>query len=92
VVDFRITPHSGFDAPQDALERLLGELPASRGGVRFAKRGAEIKASWLEEVPVSMERDEREEIGRRVVLDLVRAACERTPQLEFDWFAISALD
>ncbi len=44
-----------------------------------------------DDTPVSMESDEREEIGRRVVLDIVREVCDAAPQLNLDWFAVSAL-
>jgi len=51
---------------------------------------ADIRAKWGEDAPVSMERDVREEIGRRAVLDIVQDVCERTPELSPDWFAVSA--
>jgi hypothetical protein len=89
-VDFKITLHSGFAAHADALDLLSQQLGADRDGARFAKGAAEIRATWGEDAPVSMERDVREEIGRRAVLDIVLDVCERTPQLSPDWFAISA--
>jgi hypothetical protein len=88
-VQFRITLHSGFAARADALELLSQALGASRGGARFAKVGAEITATWGEDAPVAMERDVREEIGRRTVLDVVVDVCELTPGLSEDWFAVS---
>jgi hypothetical protein len=36
-----------------------------------------------------MTRDERTEIGRRVVLDVVQEVCEAS-DLESDWFAVSS--
>jgi len=60
-------------------------------GVRFARVGAEIEARWEADVSVSMERDEREEIGRRAVLDIVCGVCEGVPELESDWFAVGTL-
>jgi hypothetical protein len=90
-VDFRITPHAGSAAPVDALDLLWQELEQRRGRVRFAKRGAEIRAMLRDDAPVSMERDEREEIGRRAVLDILREVCDGAPQLKLDWFAVSAL-
>jgi hypothetical protein len=89
-VDFRITPHSGSAAPGDAIDLLWQHLEARRGRVRFAKRGTEIRAMLRDDTPVSMESDEREEIGRRVVLDIVREVCDAAPQLNLDWFAVSA--
>jgi hypothetical protein len=70
---------------------LWPRLDANGDDVRFAKVGAEIRATWGEDAPISMERDEREEIGRRAVLDIVRGVCERVPELESDWFAVSTL-
>jgi len=37
-----------------------------------------------------MERDEREEVGRLAVLDILQEVCERAPELTLDWFAVSA--
>jgi hypothetical protein len=89
-VQFRITPHSGFAPPADALDLLLERLGARRDEVSFAKVGSEIRATTGEDAPVSMTRDERMEIGRRVVLNVVRDVCETVPELRSDWFAVSA--
>jgi hypothetical protein len=95
-VQFRITPHSGFTAPPDALELLLQRLGDSqRLGESdeeffFAMVGPEIRATTVEDSPVSMTRDERAEIGRRAILDFVSEVCEQTPELSLDWFAISS--
>lgn len=86
---FRITHHSGFAAPADALDRLSARVGPRRDGVSFAKVGHEIRAMTSEDAPVSMTRDERIEIGRRAVLDLVREVCEGAPELKSDWFAVS---
>ena len=88
---FRITLHAGFAAPADALGLLWQRLDLNRDDVGFAEAGAEIMATWREDTPVSMERDEREEIGRCAVLDIVRGVCESAPELESDWFAVSTL-
>jgi hypothetical protein len=89
-VTFRITLHSGFSAPAQALDLLWQRLEASRHeDARFAKVGAEIRATWREDAEVSMERDQREEIGRRAVFDIVSGICARAPELESDWFAVS---
>jgi hypothetical protein len=90
-VTFRITLHSGFAAPGHALEALWQQLDGNRDDARFAKADTEITVTWGEDAPISMERDEREEIGRRAVLDIVRDVCARAPELESDWFAVSAL-
>jgi hypothetical protein len=88
---FRITLHSGFAAPADALDLLWQRLDSKRDDARFARVGAEIRATWGEDAPISMERDEREEIGRRAVLDIVCDVCTRAPELRSDWFAVSTL-
>jgi hypothetical protein len=88
---FKITRHSGFAAPADAFDLLWQRLDPKRDGVRFTRVGAGIRATWTEDAPISLERYEREEVGRRAVLDIVCEVCERTPELESDWFAISPL-
>ncbi len=90
---FRITSHTGFRGPtrpSDALELLAEQLGARRDDVSFARVGSEIVATWGEDVPSSMERDERAEIGRGVVFEIVRDVCERTPELRLDWFAVGS--
>jgi hypothetical protein len=88
-VSFRITRHSRSGAPTDALPLLLQRLGRRRGDVRFTMAGKEIRASLGHEAPVSMERDEREEIGRLALLEIVQRVCEDAPELELAWFAIS---
>jgi hypothetical protein len=89
-VQFRITSHSGFTLPPGALELLLGQLGESRDDFSFALVGSEIQASSAEDAPVSMTRDERAEIGRRTILEFLSDACEGTPELSMDWFAVSS--
>jgi hypothetical protein len=89
-VQFRITLHSGYAPPPDALDLLWERLGPQREEVSFAKVGPEIRATTGEDAPVSMTSDERAEIGRRAVLDIVRDVCDGTPELRSDWFAISA--
>jgi hypothetical protein len=89
-VRFRITPHSALAPPEDALELLWQQLGPSREEVSFVKEDAEIVATTDEDPPVSMTRDERDEIGRRAVLDVVREVCELAPDLRSDWFAVSS--
>lgn len=88
---FRITSHSGFTASTrlaNAVDLLWQRLGAIHDEVSFAKVGSEITATWGEDVPASLKPDERAEIGRRAVLDIVRGVCERAPELELDWFAV----
>jgi hypothetical protein len=88
-VRFRISRHSGFSAPADAVDQLWQHLGPKREEASFAKVGNVIRAEWGADAPVSLERDEREEIGRGVLLEIVRDVCERTPGLKTDWYAIS---
>ena len=76
--------------PANAMDLLWQRLGANRDGTSFAKVGAEIMATWREDAPVSMEHDERVAFGRRAVLDIVIGVCDRAPELDSDWFAISA--
>jgi hypothetical protein len=91
VVNFSITCHSGFAAPAGAIEALWQRLDAPHDDARFTKVGGEIRAMWGADAPVSMERDEREEVGRLAVLEIVREACDGTPELKSDWFAVGAM-
>jgi hypothetical protein len=89
-VNFRITRHSGWSAPENALDLLWERLGPTREEASFVRAGSEIRATWGIDIPVAMERDEREEIGRNAILEIVRGVCERTPELRSDWFAVSA--
>jgi hypothetical protein len=89
-VRFKITRHSGYRPPDEALDLLLTQLGSQREGVTFAKVGAEIWATFEADAPVSMTRDERADSGRRAVLSVVRAACDGAPGLNSDWFAVSS--
>lgn len=90
-MDFAVTRHADYKAPDDALERLWARLQGRRfEEIAFARRGREITASTGHDSPVSMERDEREEIGRASVLDCLRELCEGAPDLRVDWYAVSA--
>jgi hypothetical protein len=88
-VNFRITRHSGFAAPEDALDLLWERLAPKREEASFVRGRTEIRATWGIDIPVAVERDEREELGRTAILDIVRGACEQAPALKSDWFAVS---
>ena len=89
---FAITPHSRSGAPENALDLLWERLEGKRfEDVSFSRKGTELMARAGHDAPVSMERDEREEIGRLAVLDCVTRVCERVPELKIAWFAISPL-
>ncbi len=87
---FKITRHSGYSPPEDALDQLLARLGPHRDGASFVKVGAEIWATVDADAPVSMTHDERVDIGRRAVLEIVREVCEGAPGLDSDWFAVGA--
>jgi hypothetical protein len=88
-VKFRITRHSAFKPPDDAIELLWQRLGARRDEVSFAMVGDEIRASVGEDAPVAMTRDERVEIGRGAILAILLDVCELAPELKSDWFAVS---
>jgi hypothetical protein len=88
-VDYRITRHSGFGAPENALDLLLQQLGARQQEFSFSQGRAEIRARWHVDLPVSMERDEHERLGRTTLLEIVLDACRRAPDLNTDWFAVS---
>lgn len=86
---FKITIHARSGAPSDAVALLFERLGPSRDSVRFSKPGVAIMANWVTDAPVTMERDERSEVGRQTVWDIVRTVCEDTPDLRSQWYAIS---
>ena len=87
-VRFKVTPHSTFKPPDDAIELLWTRLGPRHEDVSFARVGAEIKASLEDDAPVAVTRDERVDIGRRAVLAIVLEVCEDSPELRSDWFAV----
>jgi hypothetical protein len=87
-VTFRITRHSGTAPPTDAIEQLWKRLGPRHEQTSFSRVGVEIRAMWGE-TDASSARDERVEVGRGEVLDIVRSVCERTPKLNSDWYAVS---
>jgi len=90
-VRFTIRPHLGArqsSRPADALDLLWARLGTRREEASFAKVGSEIRARWGEDEPSAMERDERIERGRSAILEILRDVCERSPELELDWFAV----
>lgn len=89
---FRITHHSGYDAPPDALDLLLVQLGDHRDDFSFSKfSDTEIAVEWEADASSGSTQDERVELGRRMVLDIVRDVCEITPGLDIDWYAISKM-
>ncbi len=86
---FKITIHARSGAPDDALELLFERLGARREDVRFAKPGAIIIATWASDAPAAMERDERTEVGRDLIWEMVQDACEGAPNLRSAWYAVS---
>jgi hypothetical protein len=89
-VTFRIGIHSGFGAPEDAIDRLAARLGRSRDDARFTVSGREILVRFGDEAPVSMESDEREQVGRAALLEIIGEVCEGSSELKLDWYAVSA--
>jgi hypothetical protein len=88
-VQFKITRHSGCGAPADALELLWSQIEGrSFEHVAFAQRRDALDASVRRELPVAMERNEREELGRQDVLECLRHICDGVSDLRFEWFAV----
>ena len=85
---FRITRHSGASAPADAIELLWERLGLRHEETSFSRVGVEIRARWGE-AEASSARDERVEVGRGEVLEIIQSVCERTPGLDADWYAVS---
>jgi len=90
-VTFGIGRASGFAVPPDAMELLLRRLGAQADEVSIAMLGGEIRATLGEADGDSTTREMRVAVKREAVLDLIRDACERAPELESDWFAVSYL-
>jgi hypothetical protein len=90
-VRFRITRHSGFASPSDAIDLLSERLGAKRDDASFARIGVEIRASWGEEMRVSAAREQAAEAGRGKVLGIVCDVCDGDPALRSDWYAVSPM-
>jgi hypothetical protein len=91
-MQFRITLHSGYSPPADAIETLWTQLASARTeDVSFAKVGGEIRATWGHGEGSRATRDERVEAERRAVFEIVCEICERDALLKSDWFAVGPL-
>lgn len=90
-MDFRIAYHAAarHAPPEGALERLWEILGPMREEVSFAMGSREITAMWRGDAAISMTQDERTQMGRRAVLEVVLRVCDATPELDSDWFAVS---
>jgi hypothetical protein len=73
------------------MELLLRRLGAQADEVSFAMVGDEIRATSGEVDGDSTTREMRVAVEREAVLDLIRDVCERAPELESNWFAVSYL-
>ena len=87
---FRITRHATGSPPEDALDLLTLRIGRRREDVFFARVGGEIRATLKRDEPVAMTQDDRAEVGRRAVLEIVEDVCDRAPELKLDWYAVSA--
>lgn len=86
---FKITRHAAVSPPEHALDLLEQRLGRRRKGVSFVRVGSEIKANVNRDDPVNMTQDERTDVGRRAVLEIVSELCEHDPDLELEWYAVS---
>jgi hypothetical protein len=86
---FMITQHATASPPEHALDLLAERMGNRQEDVSFVRVGAEIRASLDRDDPIAMTHDERTDIGRRAVLEIVSEVCERAPELELDWYAVS---
>ena len=86
---FRITRHATASPPENALDLLTSRIGTHREDIYFAHVGAEIRAELDRDEPVAMTQDDRADIGRRAVLEVIEEVCERAPELKVDWYAVS---
>jgi hypothetical protein len=89
-VRFKIVVHAGYGAPANAIELLAERLGPAHEDARFTPGRDAIEATYGEEAPISMASDERAEIGRRALLEILDEVCDGAPELDFEWYAVSA--
>lgn len=89
---FRVTRHTGYGAPADALELLLSHLGPRRDDVSFSMVGSEIRARWDEEISDSVTRAIKAEAMRWEIFQIIERVCENAPALRSDWYAVSYID
>lgn len=87
-MQFKVTKHGSVSPPHDALDLLAEPIAGRRGDAYFKRAGSCIAARLDRDDPVAMTQDERAEIGRRAVLEIIGDVCERTPGLKLDWYAV----
>jgi len=73
------------------MELLLRRLGAQADDISFAMVRDGITATSPESDGDSTTREIRVEVERQAIVDLIRDVCERAPELESDWFAVSYL-
>jgi hypothetical protein len=89
-MEFRITTHTCYGAPLDAIEALWPHLQDERGErASFVRGHKEIRAILGLDDSNQAVREERMERERRAVLEVVCEVCSRAPGLESDWYAVS---
>ena len=91
-MEFRITPHTGYGAPPDAIESLWSILQAtSIEDAAFDMRHGEITATWGHDEGSRVTLEELMEPKRRELLEAVCEVCDDGSGLESDWYAIGHL-
>ncbi len=88
---FKITYHTGYDAPADAMDQLLASLTERRAKGRFRKVGREIRVEWGAD-DGGWDRPERRELEREELLHLLRETCRAGSALNADWYAVGPMD
>jgi hypothetical protein len=93
-MEFRITTHTAYGAPADAIASLWPHLETADVADGAFARGPEeqITASWGYGDASQTVREELMFRERREVLEAVCEVCDRAPGLESDWYAISPVD
>jgi hypothetical protein len=92
-MEFRITTHTGYGAPADAIESPWACLRAtSVEDATFARGHEEIRATWGYDEASRAIMEELVEPNRRALLEVVCELCDRTTGLESDWYAIGSVN
>lgn len=92
-MQFRITTHTGFGAPAEAIESLWPHLEsADVQDASFVRGRDEIRANWGFDDASQAIREELMERERTEVLEAVCEVCDGASGLEADWYAVGPVD
>jgi hypothetical protein len=91
-MEFRITTHTGYGAPVDAIEALWSILQAtSIEDAAFERGHHEILATSGYDEGSRATREELLEPRRRELFEALCEVCDGASGLESDWFAIGPI-